>query len=71
MNIFKEMLEAKQETFNHESDLYVYVNSVTKQIVNNYQFKCNVTTFTSKVDGKLMYEIPFAYPKGGKHYSKG
>jgi hypothetical protein len=46
---------------NHASDLYVEVNDISKAIIKDYQFKQNVTTFHSNIDGKLNYEIPFAY----------
>ncbi len=46
---------------NHKSDLYVEVNDISKAIIKDYQFKQNVTTFRSNIDGKLNYEIPFAY----------
>ena len=60
-NIYQAMIDANQEISNHESDLYVYVNDVTKEIVSKYTFKQNVTTFRSNIDGKLMFDIPFAY----------
>ena len=46
---------------NYCSDLFIYVTEETTRLVNDYQYKCNVTTFISETDGKLMYEIPFAY----------
>lgn len=60
-NIYQAMIDAKQEVFNHESDLYVFVNDVTTKLVNQYTFKQNVRTFTDNVTGKLMYDIPFAF----------
>ena len=55
------MVEANQEISSWSSDLHVPVNAVTKAIVDAYEFKCNVTTFTSNIDGVRMYDIPFAY----------
>lgn len=47
---------------NHESDLYLWVNEETADLVNRYEFSGNVTTFISMVDNKPMYDIPFQYP---------
>lgn len=60
-SIYTLLVEAEQEVSSHESDLYVPVNPVTTEIIKNYEFKCNVTRFKSNVDGRQMYEIPFAY----------
>jgi hypothetical protein len=60
-SIYTLLTEAKQEISSWQSDLYVPVNPVTIEIVNNYKFKCNVKTFKSNIDGKLMYDIPFSY----------
>lgn len=46
---------------NHCSDLYIYVNDITQNIINKYKYKCNVTTFISQTDNKKMFEIPFGY----------
>ena len=46
---------------NHCSDLYVYVTNYTTEIVKDYEYECNVTEFRNQIDGKMMYEIPFAY----------
>lgn len=49
------------EIDNHESDLYVPVNPVTTHFIEQYEHKANVTTFEHSIDGKLWYDIPFAY----------
>lgn len=70
--IYQQMIAAGQECHNHESDLYVYVNEVTTKIVNEYKFRSNVTTFKSQTDGKMMYDIPFAFdPHWDKHKTWG
>ena len=46
---------------NHSTDLYIPVNAETRALVAEYEFKCNVTTFICQIDGKLWYDIPFAY----------
>ena len=53
----------KEELDNHCDDLYVKVNEISKKIINNYEFKNNVTTFTDDIEHKLWYDIPFAYPE--------
>jgi hypothetical protein len=46
---------------NHESDLYIPVNDETRELIKNYAFPTNVTTFVNRVEGGLWYDIPFAY----------
>lgn len=57
--IFLENGMKESEIDTHESDLYVLVNDISKKIVNEYEFKNNVTTFKSQIDNKLWYDIPF------------
>lgn len=47
----------------HESDLYLKVTPATTEIINNYQYKGNVTKFIDNIDHELWYEIPFTYYK--------
>ena len=60
-NLYDQMKAARVEIANHESDLYVPVNDVTTALIKKYLFKASVTTFTSTLDKKLWYDIPFAY----------
>lgn len=60
-SIYDEMVKKGIECSNHYSDLYVPVNPVTIEIVKQYEFKEGVRVFTSKIDGKAMFDIPFAY----------
>ena len=47
---------------NHESDLYVLAHPETTPIVKQYEyFTSNVRVFRSQLDGRMWYEIPFAY----------
>lgn len=50
-----------EEIDNHNSDLYVFKNSISEKFVSEYEFKMNVTTFIDDIDHKVWYEIPFAY----------
>lgn len=45
----------------HESDLYAKVTPESTAIVEAYEHKENVTTFTSQIDGDQWYDIPFAF----------
>lgn len=49
----------KDELDRHETDLYAKVTPKSKELVNRYEFKTNVTTFKSELDGTLWYDIPF------------
>lgn len=60
-SIYDLMVETGVKIRNHCSDLYVPVTEETRKIVNSYNFKCNVRTFTSQIDGKPWFNIPFAY----------
>lgn len=59
--IYEQLQAAGCEMDSHESDLYVKVTPESTAIVDSYQFKSNVTTFTSQIDGERWYDIPFAY----------
>jgi hypothetical protein len=61
MNILEEVKEKGVPFSNHYSDLYIPVNDVTKEIINRYEFKQNVTRFINQVEGGEWYDIPFAY----------
>lgn len=56
-----------EEIDNHSSDLYVLKNSISEKFVSEYEFKMNVTIFRDNIEGKIWYEIPFAYTE---HYNK-
>ncbi len=45
----------------HASDLYLPVTDQTRKLIDAYEFKSNVTTFKCRLDGKLWYDVPFAY----------
>lgn len=61
MSIYQDMVNAGVPVDSHESDLYALKNDASMAIVENYEFKSNVDVFRSLVDGKLWYDIPFAY----------
>jgi|SRR5271170_7903743 len=47
---------------NHESDLYIEVNDVNKEILSRYPLeKANARTFRDQTTGKLCWDVPFAF----------
>src|SRR5262249_47666079 len=63
-DIYAQVLAAGIEHDHHETDLYTPVNDETKKLIDAYHFRGNVTTFTSQIDGKPWYDIPFAFTPG-------
>ena len=49
------------EIGHHESDLYLKVNSISEELVSNYEFKKSVKKFVSLIDNELWFDLPFAY----------
>lgn len=61
LSIYQKMIDAGVKVDSHYSDLYAEVNIASRAIVAEYEYKSSVTTFTSATDGKLWYDIPFAF----------
>lgn len=64
MSIMEKLIEAgikPEEISSHESDLYVKKNQISEKVLADYEFKQNVSTFISQIDGQPWYEVPFAY----------
>ena len=62
LSIYEEMKKAGVVTANYCSDLYAEVNEASRAIVAAYEFKQNVTTFQSAIEGEgLFFDIPFAF----------
>lgn len=61
MDIYEQMKAAGVQIDHHESDLYVPVNDISREILKTYEFRSNVTCFTCNIDKKRWYDIPFAY----------
>jgi hypothetical protein len=60
--IFELIQEASIPFDHHESDLYIPANEQTCVLLDNMVRKpFGITTFVSQIDGKLWYDIPFAY----------
>ena len=60
-SIYQAMKEKNVPTYSHESDLYVPITDDSREVVRTYFFLKNVTLFTSPIDGKGYFDIPFAY----------
>lgn len=75
MNIYDQMKAAGVQIDSHESDLYVPVNEQTTSILmSNIGLKGRLSSmkFVSQIDGKVWYDIPFAYqPWWDARASKG
>ena len=62
MQTIYQILEAMGVPLNsHESDLYAKRCPESTELLKTYQFRGNVTTFRSNIDGTLWYDIPFAF----------
>ena len=59
--IYEELKGAGIQLDSHESDLYALKTAESERIVKAWDYCCNVTTFKSQIDGKIWYDIPFAY----------
>jgi len=45
----------------YQSDLYLKRTETSQRLVDEYKFKGNVKIFTSQIDKRFWYEIPFGY----------
>lgn len=43
----------------HESDLYALATPISRAIIKDSGWYC--TSFTSQIDGRVWFEVPFAY----------
>jgi hypothetical protein len=59
--LWEKVKELGIEHSNHASDLYIPVTEHTRNLVLEYEFKKNVTTFVNQIDRKRWFDIPFAY----------
>lgn len=62
-NIYKQAIKkmSEKDIDHYNSDLYLRVNSISKKLIKEYNFKENIETFTDEIDHELWYDIPFAY----------
>jgi hypothetical protein len=60
-SIYQKVIKLDVYVGGYCSDLYVEVTPETKEIVNAYEYKEQVTTFRNQVNKKMCFDIPFAY----------
>ena len=62
-NIYQEAIEKmnKKDIDHYCSNLYLKVNEISKNIIDNYEFKAAVSTFIDDIDKEEWYDIPFGY----------
>lgn len=63
-SLYEDLKDAKCEIDNHESDLYVKANRVSREIIKKHGREIgghNVSIFNSQIDGVAWYDIPFAF----------
>lgn len=57
-----ELVQLNQVPFsNHETDLYIPDNELTRALLDCYEFKSNATRFQNQVEGGTWIDIPFAF----------
>ena len=62
MALYQDLIEANIECSNWQSDLYFPVSEQSRNILAKYPVqKASATTFKSNIDGKLWYDVPFAF----------
>ena len=67
MEALEEAGYPREQMFHHDSDLYIYVTPLTREITdawfkeNGLHKKLFVSTFTDQITGKQMYDIFFQY----------
>lgn len=63
-NIYREIcnVTTEEERGHWQSDFYCKVTPRTTEIINNYEYKCNVQTFIDQITHTPWYDIPFVYP---------
>lgn len=60
-NIYEALVEIDANMGNWQSDLYVTITPEVDKLMSRYADMRNVGRFRSNIDGKMNYEIPFAY----------
>ena len=61
MTIYEQLKAAGVETSHHESDLYARITPDSRAIIDAWEFRSNVTTFTADDGSGRWFELPFAY----------
>jgi hypothetical protein len=62
MTLYEEIKATDGYIASHESDLYIEINAINREILKRYPLQdANKTTFVNQVTGKPCWDIPFAY----------
>jgi len=70
MTLMERLLEAgypRDQMFNHESDLYVFVTPITRGVIekwckeNGYSRHWHCPMFTDQITGRAMFDCVFQY----------
>lgn len=61
MSIYEEMKNAGVEIDSWQSDMFVPISDITKEIASRYKFKNMITTFIDNITKTRYFSIPFAY----------
>lgn len=62
MTLYETLQSAGCEMDSHESDLYVRATAEATTILKRFPTQWeNARAFTSQIDGKLWYDVPFAF----------
>jgi len=60
MTIYEDLIAAGIECSNWQSDLYFPATQKTREILKRHKNQAR-STFISNIDGRMMYECPFAF----------
>ena len=52
---------APEDIDHHGIDLYLRVNDISRELMNEYKYKRLVETFIDNIDHVLWYDVPFAW----------
>jgi hypothetical protein len=61
MSLYETLKAAGCEVDNHESDLHVKATATATLILKRFPEWRGVSSFCSRLDGALWYDVPFAY----------
>lgn len=59
LELFNAIKKLDLKWFGHYSDVHLEVVPLSIGLISNYEYKQHVVTFTSSIEGKRYYEIPF------------
>lgn len=60
-SLYQQVERLGLEMESHESDLHLKCTGESAALIAGYRHRANVRTFTSSIDGRSWYDIPFAF----------